>query len=313
VDHAVGALRIGKNDGAAGIFEAKFDAAQLRGERSFDLRPAWSAGWRAGREWHDWVVQPYAQIAAAERAPSLLESEGDGGRVLAAGEITPEASRHGEAGIGYTEDSGARSLHAALFHDETLDAIVIVPSSLSSFRAVNLDGSSVTTGAEIAASQELRFVGPGATRLGASWVWMWTVSGAASPSRELRIPGVPADQGAISVAQPLWRRPWKSVVARVTSRRRGVVYRDVANDIQLPPWWIHDAAIDVKWRCEAGSLPFCTSNVDFDVGLSVNNVTDAMSTSYTTSAGARGKTGYSDVWGVPLPGRSWTLSVAASL
>lgn len=311
VDHAVGALRIGKNDGAAGTFEAKFDAARLRGERSFDLRPAWSAGWRAGREWHDWVVQPYAQIAAAERAPSLLESEGDGGRVLAAGEITSEASRHAEAGIGYADDSGARSLHAALFRDETLDAIVIVPSSLSSFRAVNLDGSSFTTGAEIAASQELRFVGPGATRLGVSWVWMRAISGASS-SRELRIPGVPADQGAISLAQPVWRRPWKSVVARLTSRRRGVVYRDVSNDIQLPPWWIHDAAIDVKWRCDAGSLPFCTSNVDFDVGLSVNNVTDAMSTSYTTSAGARGKTGYSDVWGVPLPGRSWTLSVASS-
>jgi len=304
MDHAVVAARAGDAESVGGVLEARLESKANDASR---WTPGRSLTWKAGRPA---IIRPWAQIAESHRSPSLLESQGDGARVLASPDVVPEAARHVEAGASYDTEDGSRALQASIFRDDTSDQIVIVPSSISSFRAINIVGDSSVTGVDLAAEQEVRFLPAGATRLGASWVLMRSRS---ARGDSLALPGVPADQGAISVAQPLWRRPWRSVVARLTSRRRGVVYRDVANDIRLPPWWIHDAAIDARWRCDGDGSWWCPRKSDLEFGIAVNNVADATSTTYVTSSGATGKTGYSDIWGVPLPGRSLTVSLAANL
>ena len=303
VDHAVVSARAGDAESLSGSAEVRMEAKTTDGSM---WMPGRSLMWKAGRAA---IIRPWAQVADSKRAPSLLESEGDGARVIASPEVVPETARHAEAGASYEVEDGSTALHVSAFRDDTADQIVIVPSSISSFRAINIAGNSSVTGVDLAAEQEIRVLPAGATRFGASWVWMRSRS---ARGESLALPGVPADQGAFTVAQPLWRRPWRSVVARLTSRRRGIVYRDVANDIRLPPWWIHDAAIDARWRCDEGGSWWCPRKVDLEFGLAVNNFTDAMSTSYVTSSGATGKTGYSDTWGVPLPGRSWTVSLASN-
>ena len=304
VRHAIAALRTRDQEFNVGSIEAKVDVATYGGSSAMSPRPAWSLGWRLPAFFS---VRPYGQLATEERPPSLLESDGDGALVMAAPDLRAEGVSHIEFGLDHEDDTGGRAVHVAIFSDERKDAIVIVPSSISSYRAVNLSHASSVTGVEFSAEKSLDLLIPGALRASASWVWFRTQN-----TGELRIPGVPFDQGAISVAQPIFRKPWRSVVARWTSRRRGSVYRDVANDIKLPPWWIHDAAIDIKWRCGEDTMTICSRVLDFDLGIAVTNVADAMATTYQTSSGQSGKTGYSDVWGVPLPGRAWTVSLAAS-
>lgn len=304
VRHAIAALRTRDQEFNVGSIEAKVDVATYGGSSAMSPRPAWSLGWRLPVLFS---VRPYGQLAGEERPPSLLESDGDGALVMAAPGLRTEGVSHIEFGLDHEDDSGERAVHVAIFHDERKDAIVIVPSSISSYRAVNLSHTSSITGVEFSAEKSLDLLSSGALRASASWVWFRTQN-----TGELRIPGVPFDQGAVSVAQPIFRKPWRSVVARWTSRRRGSVYRDVANDIKLPPWWIHDAAIDIKWRCGQDTITICSRVLDFDLGIAVTNVADAMATTYQTSSGQSGKTGYSDVWGVPLPGQAWTVSLGAS-
>lgn len=301
--HAMAAIRIAEGPSQFGSIEVKVDAARYSGGEVGETRPAWSAGWQAPLRFD---FRPYVQVASEMRPPSLLESEGDGARIIPSSDIQPEEINHFEVGVDHDDESAFASLHMSMFHDNRQDAIVIVPSSISSYRAINLGEASSITGIEFSGEKSWDLFDVGALRSGASWVWFRSKSG---DGNNLLIPGVPADQGAISVSQPLYRRPWRSAVARWTSRRRGRVYRDVANDVLLPPWWVHDAALDVKWRCDRGSI--ISLPLDLEIGFMATNVADAMATSYRTSAGQDGKTGYSDIWGIPLPGRAWMLSMGA--
>ncbi|NBQ52777.1 MAG: TonB-dependent receptor [Proteobacteria bacterium] len=261
--HAVAALRIAEDQSKIGSIEIKADGARFSGGEYADTRPAWSAGWRAPLPF---AFSAYAQIASEMRPASLLESEGDGSRIIPSGDLRPEEMTHLEVGVDHDDQSGLASLHLAMFHDDRQDAIVIVPSSISSYRAINLGEASSITGIEFSFEKSWDLLKTGALRSGASWVWFRSKSG---DGHNLLIPGVPADQGAVVFSQPLFRRQGRSVAARWTSRRRGLVYRDVANDVLVPPWWVHDAALDVKWRCDdegIGSRP-----VDLDVGFAVTN------------------------------------------
>lgn len=301
--HAMAAIRIAEEQSKLGSIEIKADAARFSGGEFAETRPAWSAGWQAPLPLD---FRAYGQIASEMRPPSLLESEGDGAQIIPSSDILPEEMSHFEVGVDRGDESELASLHVAMFHDDRQNAIVIVPSSISSYRAINLGEASSVTGIEFSFERSWDLFLAGALRSSASWVWFRSKSG---NGNNLLIPGVPADQGAISFSQPLFRRPWRSVIARWTSRRRGPVYRDIANDVLLPPWWVHDAALDVKWRCDGGSI--ISRKLDLDLGIAVTNVAEAVATSYQTSSGQDGKTGYSDIWGIPLPGRAWMLSVGA--
>ena len=302
--HAMAAFRVEEDQLKIGSIEIKADAARYFGGEVFATRPAWSVGWQAPLQVY---FRPYFQMASEMRPPSLLESEGDGAQIIPASGVRPATTRHLEVGVDLDDQDSLATLHMAMFHDERQSAIVIVPSSISSYRAINLGEASSIAGVEFSGEKAWNLFGAGALRSGASWVWFRSKSG---DGENLLIPGVPADQGAISLSQPLYRRPWRSIISRWTSRRRGLLYRDVANHVLLPPWWVHDAALDVKWRCEFDG--FCSSPLDFDIGFSVTNVFDAMATTYRTSSGQDGKTGYSDIWGIPLSGRAWMVSVGAA-
>jgi hypothetical protein len=290
-----------------GNIEAKVEGGVLRdthgGVLSSDpvTRPAgWSLGWH--HVYLQWI-RPWLQHARESRPPGLMMTHGDGGRIHASAGLVPERIDHSEAGVDFGSDALGWNSHFAVFRDVRKDAIVIVPSSVSSYRARNLDQTSQTQGIECEIGGALPLAAAGATRASLSWVFFQSDSGAGGSER-LAIPGVPADEGAIAIAQPLWRRPWRMVTGRWTSRRRGVVYRDVANDIESPAWWVHDAAVDFRWQ------PSHSSHGSFNLvgGIAVTNVLDRMWIESSTAAGTR-RTGYSDVWGVPLPGRSWQFSL----
>lgn len=303
VVHVISAIRTVAPESTLGLIEAKADVAKYSGGVSGQVQPSWSVGWKLPAMFS---FESYVQLATEVRPPSLLESEGDGARIISSPSLAAEKTTHLELGLDQKSSEDDRAIHLALFRDDRRDAIVIVPSSISSYRAVNIPDTSSIIGVELAAEKSLEILNVGALRGSASWISFQSRTG----QDNLLIPGVPSDQGAISISQPLFRRAWRPVVARWTSRRRGVVYRDVANNIRLPPWWIHDAAFDIRWRCEIEGL--CSRPVNFDIGLAVNNLADTMATSYSTSSGQHGKTGYSDVWGVPLPGRTWTMSLTSN-
>lgn len=297
-----------------GVVEAKVDAGVARdsssqGERSGSstAKPSgFSFAWGASPVS---VIRPYMQIAREIRPPGLMETFGDGARIHPANDLKAERIDHVEVGFDLAAIDESLESHVAAFGDRREHAIVIVPSSISSYRAVNLDDPSLVAGVETDVAWSFALLPPGESRLGVSWVFFYSDSGAGSNSggERLAVPGVPRDEGAISLMQPLWRRPWRAVAGRWTARRRGQVYRDVANDIVLPPWWTHDAALDFRWQQNSG----IAKDIRLVGGLAITNVFDQMAVTWQTSSGSAGKTGYSDLWGVPLPGRAVVASLGA--
>jgi hypothetical protein len=254
------------------------------------------------------VMRPYMQVAREIRPAGLMETFGDGALIHRSYGLVAERIDHLEVGIDHVFLDDSLETHFAAFGDRREHAIVIVPASVSSYRAVNLSDPSLIAGVEVDLSWSFPLLSRGESRLGVSWVFFHSDSGggAGTSGERLVVPGVPRDEGAISFLLPLWRRPWRGVAGRWTARRRGEVYRDVANDIALPPWWSHDAAVDFRWQQNSAF----TAGIRLVGGIAVTNIFDQMAVTWQTSSGGSGKTGYSDLWGVPLPGRAVTASLA---
>lgn len=312
-DQFTAAARFVSDSDSDSALESKIDMVDISGDSNISLPIAWSIagrfpGWNLGIE-VPWDVSTYVQVAREPRAPSLLETTGDGALIQAAEGIRPESTRHTEVGVDLNWLESGAMLRAAVFQDAREDAIAIVPSSLLHYRAVNLAEKSYLSGVEFQCESNINWREVGislpTTRISLASTWFETSAGSGRA-----IPGVPSDQAAVGVVQPVWRRPWRSFLIRWTARRRGRVYRDVANDILLPAWWVHDFALDMKWRT-TGNKGGSGGWIDVEAGIGVTNVFDRMTMRYPTSGSEQVTTGYSDTWGVPLPGRALLVTLAA--
>jgi hypothetical protein len=241
-----------------------------------------AAGWREG------AVSVYAQAARVERAPSLLEELGDGGYVRASRGLEPEHVRHAELGGSF--QTARFAAHLAAFRDDTAGRIVLVPSLAETSRAENLRDTAVL-GVDAALTAQA-----GATR-GALGLCRLNPKDESDPNVTRVIPGVPEWRASLAIEQGIG----DAATVRWLTRHQSETYRDPLNDIVVPAYTLHDASVDLV----AGG---------YGVGVSVLNVFDVTALEVEERGGARrkGRTGLSDVWGEPLPGRQWSVALTAS-
>ncbi len=239
-------------------------------------------GWLGG------AFAPYAQAAALDRPPTLLEEYGDGSGVRASPGIAAEKARHLEIGL------RAGGLTAAIFLDTTTDRIVLIPSLGQTVRAQNVGVARVRGGT---VAYEGRF---GRTEPFVGGTLLEPLD-RTLPDRPRVLPGVAEKQAALGVAQGAGK-----ATVRWTSRYRSRVFRDARNEIETPASWQHDLAVDASTA---------VAHVTLRYGLLVANLTNVTS----AKVAARGEhqdegvTGVADYAGAPLPGRQVKLWVEAEL
>ena len=241
------------------------------------------------------LPSPYVQYARTERLPSLLEQFGDGASVRPADDLTAETTTHREFGVAWKDIFKGLKLGFSRFEDETSDKVIFVPAFASGSKALNvrrtrIQGEEFRADWLLLADTELHF---GMSRLGAF-----------DETRDegKRLPGVP---DRIVVIDGLQR--WAGTNLRWMARYRSEVFRDLENTVISPGAWIHDANVDRSFSLGASDWAM------IDAGVSVQNVFDVNSTPVEApgSPENRGRTGWGDVQGYPLPGRQWVASLAA--
>ena len=250
-----------------------------------------AAGGSVGYHPGDWGV--YAQWAGAKRLPSLVEEFGDGGSIRPNSDLNAELTHHREIGLSYQVLGGHLVLGGAAYHDETWNKIVFVPVLANAVKARNVRATDVLGGdlrSEVTFDETSLY-------LSLSRLFPYDKT---SPAQKV-LPGIPEKVAVVELEQKFLIATW-----RWLARYRSEVYRDLANSVQLPGAWIHDASVDYKTLVRGS---------DVQVGLSIRNVFNVLSAPIYApeTPENRGRTAYSDVAGAPLPGRQWLLTAAVAI
>lgn len=249
-----------------------------------------STTWGLSAAWAEAAWALYVQAAAGERLPSILEEFGNGSTVRPSGALKPEEIEHHEAGASFHGKDW--SLSSAFYQDRTDEKIVFIPILASASKALNIR-KTVVQGMDLRADYEWRQTG---LYLGFSRLLPHDTT----RSEKKILPGVPERVAVLEIRQSLG----ESTVIRWFSRYRSDVYRDLNNSVLIPEVWIHDFSADQKLTLRMKD--------DLALGFSLRNVFNVMDLPVTApgTSGSKGRTGYSDIAGFPLPGRQWLLSLA---
>jgi hypothetical protein len=232
-------------------------------------------------------VEFYFQWADSARAPSITEEFGDGATVLQSDGLEVETVRHIEAGASFHMNGGRLHWVVGLFKDQVKNKISLVPALSNSLRAINLRNAEIQ-GVEFGQQLRLGVVD-----------WQLNLSrlvpiDTTSPSRRI-LPSTPQWQAATGIGLRLDQTSFK-----LNSTGRGRIYRDSANQIEIPEQIIHDLEANHQWK-QTESI--------YRVGLSIRNLADTKSAaiSATSQNNQHGRTALSDFAGAPLPGRSFLV------
>lgn len=235
-----------------------------------------------------WAV--YLQAAGAQRLPSLLEEYGNGSSIQPNPSLKAENIEHREAGASLQGQDW--SLGTAVYQDRTQDKIVFIPILASSSKALNVR-KTVVRGIDLRGEYQW---GNSSFYAGVSRLYPYDTTRDAKKI----LPAIPE-----KVAVFEWRQSFgERTTARWFSRYRSDVFRDLNNTVRIPGAWIHDLSADQK-------LSLRKTN-DLALGFSLRNVFNVtdLPISAPGTESSKGRTGYSDIAGFPLPGRQWLLSLS---
>ena len=223
----------------------------------------------------------YLQMARSQRLPSLFEEFGNGSSVRPNSGLKAEKIFHRELGA-FTKFLGLE-WGAAVYDDKTEDKIVFVPILANASKALNVARTKVR-GYDTSLTWKSRV-----TTL--SFKNSKLEAYDLSRPKERFLPWVP---NRITVGE--WRQQWsQDWSSYLTGRYRSDIYRDLGNSIKLPGSVIYDLNVDYKYR-------------RIDLGLALKNLQNTTDVNISSGSNNKGKTGFSDITGAPLPGRQWVLS-----
>jgi hypothetical protein len=256
-----------------------------------------TVGYSVGWDRYENGVLFYAQAGTSMRAPSLLERVGNGADIEGAGVLSNEQSRAGEVGARVVLDSVdlwaspiQAVLNLAAWGRDNHEVIRIDRIASNRWRAGNA-GWQRFRGFEGRGDFGSRWAG---VELALSWIRAELVS------EHVLVPKVPVWQAA---GGGRWLINDVTTL-RMLSRFVGRMYDDASNAREVGWTLSHDLTVDF-------SLP----NPQAKIGLAVTNLTNIQSTVVrdTVTGQSDGRVPYAGYNGESLAGRSYLISVSASL
>jgi hypothetical protein len=235
----------------------------------------------------------YVQAGASSRAPSLLERVGNGAEIEGSRNLAQEESRFaeiGSRGLWMLADDLEATVNFAVWGRDNARVIRVEKIAATRWRAVN-GGPRTFRGIESRGDLGDSVKG---IEIAASWLR------AEQSGSHLLVPRVPVWQAAGSCRY----RFAEMITVRAHSRFVGRMYDDNSNTRELGWTVTHDLSAD-----------YFTPESNWKFGAAVLNVTNVMSNVVRDTATGQtdGRMAYSGFNSEPLPGRTWTASVSASL
>jgi hypothetical protein len=275
-------------------FNGDADLIVMDGEQAVGTRPSSSHAFGGAVAFGQRQQGVYLQTAYATRLPSLIEEFGNGSSIRANPQLSPEDTHHREIG-GFLARGHERSwrLGVAGYEDTTSNKVVFVPVMGNAVKALNVRKTTIR-GLDLRSE----FTWDTTTLYGTfSRLFPYDLT----RDEHRLLPGISERVWVGELEQRLG-----SSTLRWLARYRSEVYRDLANSLELPGAWIHDASVDYLLKL-AGTAEVRAS-------LSLRNVFNVMSVEIRApdTSGNEGRTAYSDIAGAPLPGRQWLLSLAVT-
>jgi iron complex outermembrane receptor protein len=214
-----------------------------------------------------------ANIARSDRAPSFFELFGDRGSVVGNTDLEPETASSWDIGLRLSHEH--TWLEAAYFDQRYDNLIQFAQRSQSTSRPENI-GKARVNGFEISGG-----LGIGNLLLSSNYTYLNSEDRSIVPHLTGNtLPGRPRHKASARADIRISR-----VSASYDYAFEGGNFLDQANRRKLDSRHIHSAALRVKVR------------KSIQLGLDARNITDAR---------------VNDLWGYPLPGRSWFVSLKES-
>jgi iron complex outermembrane receptor protein len=231
-------------------------------------------GAQAGGAWRlplGWSLQ--AHVGRYHRPPSFYELFGDRGAVIGNTELRRERGVHWDAGLSYGGGGWLRLLELACYHKRTRDLIRFVQNSQQVSRPYNI-GRALVQGLELRGEGRL-----GALHLSGNYTYQRAINHSPFPFEQDRaLPNAPGQSFDLRAALGLGR-------ARLYHELNGESrqFLDRANLRPVAGRLFHTLGLSLR------------SSVGLEVSGEVRNL---------------GGKQVEDLWGYPLPGRSFFLTIA---
>lgn len=234
----------------------------------------------------------YLQSAWTERPPGLWEFFGDSDFILPNLSLEPEKIRHHEFGLWYRFRHPDLRVFISLYRDQMEDKIFLLPAYAGTYRAQNLRSTRIS-GLESGLDWNLP------CDLYTSLNFSMTDPVWETSTRQKKLPGISDKQGVVTLGYE-WQ---KKLNFRISSKVQGKKYLDEDNSKAVNRIQLWDTGLDYQL-----DLP----NSVYYAGISITNFMDKkeMDIYSPQKPAQKGRTGLSDISGVPVPGRQWVFSIS---
>lgn len=239
----------------------------------------------------------YGQISSSERPPSLLEEFGTGRGIKGNPDLESEKLQHKELGFRYQSQDREFTGSFSLFSDEVTDKIVFVGATGYQLIAINLD-QTLTQGGEFWLEYKIL---PFAIEL--SYTHLNAKN--TGENQPTLIPRIPSDSGFFKITHN-----HNMVMVSMSAKYRSEVYTDRSNNNKLPGYVLFDLSLEKNLQTS-----FFTSKNSVKLGFHISNILGKTSVPVQSggTSNFEGITHVANLWGEPLPGRSYKLSIELEL
>ena len=233
----------------------------------------------------------YFQVSETKRLANMLEELGDGNFIEASPELKSEKNTHFELGFLF---KSTHTLSANVFLDLGYDKISFFPASFKKFKALNLHKSK-TIGTEFSHHYGGTFL---EIYTGLSLIENIDIS---TIEKKFYLPNSPFYIITNSTKLLLNRYYFL-----IHNRLKGHYYNDLANTIRVAPSLISGFSFGANFKRKKSS---------FSLRIDLDNILDLMTLNIETTGSRRrsGKIARNEIYGFPLPGRTISLSLEASI
>lgn len=233
----------------------------------------------------------YLQFAENKRLPNLLEELGDSYFIKPSENLRAEKTRHLEFG-GKIKLGKKNTLSGALYYDHSKNQIKFLPASFGKMKALNLSQTQ-NLGFEITHSLETKFFDMFS---GASYLYSLDSS---NPRLPFLVP-----LSSFYVLTNHMELKVNGFFTHLSHRLNGPYYYDSANTLLVNPHLIEDLAFGYQHKLKKSTLA---------IKISLQNLFDVKSLGLTSEGRVKrkGRLARSEFYGMPLPGRTWTLDLEA--
>lgn len=229
----------------------------------------------------------YLQFSESKRLPNLLEELGNGNQIKPSFNLLGEKNIHLELGGFY---KNTNSFSANIFCDFTDNKIIFFPSSFNTFKAQNINKSR-TLGLEISHSYNHNRLN---LYSGLNLMENLDVS---NQSKYYRVPHSPS-YVAVNQLELLLLKYFICFSNRLT----GSYYNDIANTLKVKPHIVSNISFGKTQEFKRITLL---------AKINLNNIFNIQALTIETVGRKKriGKIARNEVYGNPLPGRTWTLDL----